>query len=348
MNSRSYDIDWLRVIAIGLLLVYHIAIGFQSWGVFIKFIQSDQSLDTLWIPMTMLNVWRIPLLFFISGMGVCFAMHKRNWKQLLLERTKRILMPFAFGIFFIVPVHLFLWQKYYRQELSYSPNTGHLWFLGNIFIYVLLFTPVFYYLKKHENGTLNRWFTNLYSNPMGLLLVPSAFILEVIIVRPGLYEAYALTLHGFLLGLLAFFFGFSFVWSRKAFSNTVRRWRWLFLSLAMLLYLIRLIIFQLKAPAILTAIESNYWIFAAFGFANRYLNRPSKTLHYLSQGAYPVYIVHMIFLYLASFVIFPLDIPPLVKFLLIVIITCAGCIVSYDVIIRKIGFIRPLFGLKIK
>ncbi len=28
-TNRRYDIDWLRVIAIGLLLIYHVAIGFQ-------------------------------------------------------------------------------------------------------------------------------------------------------------------------------------------------------------------------------------------------------------------------------------------------------------------------------
>ena len=44
-STRRYDIDWLRVIAIGLLLVYHIGIGFQPWGVFIKFIQNDQPLE---------------------------------------------------------------------------------------------------------------------------------------------------------------------------------------------------------------------------------------------------------------------------------------------------------------
>ena len=30
-EERRYDIDWLRVIAIGLLLIYHIAIAFQPW-----------------------------------------------------------------------------------------------------------------------------------------------------------------------------------------------------------------------------------------------------------------------------------------------------------------------------
>ncbi len=100
-TSRRYDIDWLRVIAIGLLLIYHIGIGFQPFGVLIQFIQSNEPLEALWVPMSMLNIWRIPLLFFVSGMGVCFAIRKRNWKQLLLERGRRILVPFLFGMFLL-------------------------------------------------------------------------------------------------------------------------------------------------------------------------------------------------------------------------------------------------------
>ena len=110
-TERRYDIDWLRVIAIGLLLIYHIAIIFQPWAMFIGFIRSDDALEGLWTPMTMLNVWRIPLLFFVSGMGLYFAMKKRNWKQLLIERTKRILLPFVFGILAITPLHFLFFRN---------------------------------------------------------------------------------------------------------------------------------------------------------------------------------------------------------------------------------------------
>ena len=72
--ERRHDIDWLRVIAIGLLLIYHIAIIFQPWAMYIGFIRSEAPLQELWVPMTLLNVWRIPFLFFVSGMGVYFAM----------------------------------------------------------------------------------------------------------------------------------------------------------------------------------------------------------------------------------------------------------------------------------
>ena len=64
--ERRYDIDWIRVMAIGLLLLYHIGIVFQPWGVFLGFLQSREPLEELWPPMALLNVWRIPLLFFVS------------------------------------------------------------------------------------------------------------------------------------------------------------------------------------------------------------------------------------------------------------------------------------------
>lgn len=345
-TNRRYDIDWVRIIAIGLLLIYHIGIVFQPWGVFIGFIQSEKPLESLWIPMSMLNVWRIPLLFFVSGMGVCFAIRKRNWKQLILERAKRIFLPFVFGILCIVPIHLFIWQKYYNQDMIYSLHPSHLWFLANIFIYVILLSPVFFYLKRKENGRMNRWIKNLFRNPLGLLLIAVSFVVEAVLVRPETYETYSMTLHGFLLGLLAFLFGFIGVYAGDTFWQTIRKWRWLSLSIAVMLFVVRFIEFQLEAPHYLMAIESNMWIFAVFGFAYKYLNRPSKALSYLSQGAYPIYILHMIFLYLGSFLIIPLAIPTIVKFIFIVAFTGIGCFTLYDLIIKRVSILRPLFGLK--
>jgi len=346
--ERRYDIDWLRVITIGLLLIYHIAIVFQPWGVFIQFIQSNQSLESLWIPMSALNIWRIPLLFFVSGMGVCFAIRKRDWKSLMTERSKRILLPFLFGVFFIVPLHVFIWQNYYKQELNYVVNPSHLWFLANIFLYVFILSPVFFYLKKNENGRIVQAFKKLMKYPLGLLAVILPFVLEAIIVNPDPFEMYAMTWHGFFLGLLAFFFGFLFVLSGSNFWQTILKWRWLFLGIALTMYLIRLIAFELKTPNFLMAIESNIWIFAVFGFAYKYLNRPSKALSYLSQGAYPIYILHMVFMFWGSVLILPLALPIFAKFLLVIAFTSIGCFAVYELLIKRIAILRPLFGLKSK
>jgi glucans biosynthesis protein C len=346
--NRRYDIDWVRVIAIGLLLIYHVAIGFQSWGIMIGFIANEKPWESLWIPMAMLNVWRIPLLFFVSGMGVYFALQNRNWQQLFRERGVRILLPFVFGMFFIFPVSSYLWQRYYNFEWSYSPNPGHLWFLGNIFVYVMILSPVVFYLKRNENGKLVTWLKKLLSSPLGLLPIIAAFIAEAWILDPRPYEMYAMTWHGFFLGLLAFFFGFCFVLSGDVFWKMILKWRWLFLLAAILLFIIRLTQFRLQAPSYLLVIESDCWIFSVFAFGYRYLDRPGKALSYLSEAAYPVYIVHMIFLFLGSMLIFPLDIEAPLKFILVLMFTVIGCFTLYEFVIRRINIIRPLFGLRRK
>ena len=346
--NRRYDIDWLRVIAIGLLLIYHVSIGFQSWGMMIGFITNNQSWDSLWFPMAMLNVWRIPLLFFVSGMGVYFSIQNRNWKQLLKERTTRIFIPFVFGVFAIVPVSTYLFGWYYHLPISYGINPGHLWFLGNIFMYVIIFLHVFFYMKKNENGKIVSWIKKILSNPFGLLLVIAAFIVEALLVNPNPYELYAMTWHGFFLGLLAFFFGFCFMLSGPFFRSMLLKYRWLFLIAAVSLYVYRLMQPLMKVPDIQLSVESDCWIFAVFAFGFKYLNHSNKALRYLSQAAYPVYIIHMIFLFLASLIIFPLHIDVRLKFVLVLLATVAGCFIFYEFLIRRINFIRPLFGVKLE
>ncbi len=345
---RRYDIDWIRVIAIGLLLIYHVSIGFQSWGMMIGFITNSKSWAALWLPMTLLNVMRIPLLFFVSGMGVYFAMRNRNWKQLLADRAWRILLPYVFGIFAIVPVHIYILQHYYHMTPTYMPNPGHLWFLGNLVCYVIVLSPIFFYLKRNEDGRIVKWMQKLWSNPLGLLPVIAIFILEALIVNPMPYEMYAMTWHGFLLGILAFFFGFCFVISGITFWEMINKWRWLFLFVAVALFIIRTVLAYMKAPQLMPVmvIESQCWIISVFAFGYRYLNRPGKALTYLSQAAYPVYIIHMIFLYLGSLLIFPLDIGVQLQFVLVLLFTFAGCFAMYELVIRRVKWIRPLFGLK--
>lgn len=345
-TERRYDIDWLRVIAIGLLLIYHIAIIFQPWAMFIGFIRSDELWEGLWKPMTMLNVWRIPLLFYISGMGVYFAIQKRNWKGLLLERGKRILLPFLFGSVAIVPLHFLVFQHYYHLPLEYFAHPAHLWFLGNIFVYVLLFLPLFFYLKRTRDSKLVKSITAFMGHPMGPLSISLIFALETLLIKPQVFEMYAQTWHGFFLGLLAFLFGFLFVQSGKPFWQTILKWKWGYLGLAVALYALRVIVFNFKSPDYLMAIESNCWILSIFGWGYQYLNKPSNTLRYLSQAAYPVYIIHMFVLYTGAMLILPLAMPPFLKFISIVLFTAIGCYLIYEFLIRRIRLLRPLFGLK--
>ncbi len=346
MTQRRYDIDWLRVIAIGLLIIYHAAIAFQPWGGLIGFIQDNETIEWIWYPMALLNMWRIPILFFVSGMGVYFSMRKRNLIQLMLERSQRILLPFLFGFFAIVPIHILMWQQYYYQDLSYHPDQSHLWFLLNIFTYSMTVAPLVFLFKKTR---LMPWIKRLQKisfQPLLFLLTAGLLTLETGIVKPELYTMYAYTTHGWLMGFIAFSLGFYMVSLKKEFWDCFKGWKWVYLSIGIVLYVNRLFDANMEAPYYLNTIETTAWVFSVFGFFYQYANRSNFVLKYLSKAAYPVYIIHMVVQYGISSIIFPLGLPVNINLLILVIGTLLWSILIYHFLIRPAKCIRPLFGLK--
>ncbi len=338
-QHRRYDIDWIRVIAIGLLIIYHTAVAVQPWGIMIGFIADKNSWPGLWAPMQILNVWRIPLLFFVSGMGVYFAMRSRTWKELMSERSRRIFLPYVFGMFAIVPIQVLLWRYNYNMQLFYQYSPAHLWFLGNIFAYVVIFTPLFYAIRN------TTFLQKLFTNPLSILLPIAFLIAEALIIKPVPYEMYAMTWHGFFLGLIAFFFGYCFAFTGKPFWEMLLKWWWALLIIAVVLATLRLRS-PMTTPVYLIPPESVCWILLVFTLGYKFLNRDSKALRYLSEAAYPVYIIHLVFQFLASMLIFPLAIPVPLQFVLVVVLTLSGCLLVYEYIIKRTKVTRILFGLK--
>lgn len=348
--TRRHDVDWLRVGALMLLIVYHSLISFQPWGVWIRFVQNKETLDFLWVFMEMINVWRIPILFFISGMGVYFALKRRNWKQLIKDRTLRIFVPLVFGSFFVCSITEFFVQKHFGEPIKYAPNLGHLWFLFNIYFYVLFWLPLLVYFKKHPKNLLFLSFGRLMKRPVGLLVLPLLFVLYSLLVSPEVWSFYAYTSHGFALGSLCFILGYILVAVGEPFWETAEK-RWgslLFVSFG--LYLFRLFVFVLKnvpAPAAIIAFESSLWILGIFGAGSQFLNKPSRALSCLNKAVYPVYIVHMPILFTLCFVIVPLEMPAIIKWGLALSGTFAGSWALYAFVLRRSRWVRPFFGMKV-
>ncbi len=345
---RHHEIDWLRTIALILLIVYHIAISFQPWAGLIYFIPNNEPVTWLWIPMSLLNVWRIPILFLIAGMGARFAMERRSWQQLLGDRTLRILVPFVFGYFAICPLLPVIVTSYYDLTPVYVPNVGHLWFLGNIFVYVVVLLPLLHFLRKHPNARLLKVIKVVGRWPILLLLFAVPMIISATLTNPDFFSSYAESWHGFWLGFVCFFVGILFVSVRAEVWSAAQRLRWYTVALASGLFLVRLLVYELEGvPHALTALESTCWMLAVLGFATLHLTQPSRALTYLSKSVYPIYIIHLPVQFALTYALVPLELPALVKFGILLVGTFALCALIYEAVLRRLGWFRLLFGIAI-
>ena len=242
-------------------------------------------------------------------MGVRFAMERRNWKLLLKDRTLRILVPYLFGIAVLGPL-LLVGLPRLGWDAEYTPNFGHLWFLLNIFLYVIWLLGLFAYLKDHPKNPVFRVLSKVMQSPMGL---------------------------------------FVFISLEEVFWPAVVRTRWVAVAVAALLYLLRLKVFGLDNEiAWLTGLECMSWILAAFGFGAMYLNRPSRGLSNFSGAAYPIYIVHLPVQFSVAFFLLPAPMTAPVKFGVMLVGTFAISVLIYEYALRRLRWVRPLFGMKLR
>lgn len=348
-SGRRYDIDYVRILVLGLLIIYHNVISFQPFAAWIAFPQNEQSLEGLWTIMSMFNVWRIPILFLISGMAVFFAMEHRNWQQLLKDRIIRILIPFIFGFLCIGPINIYVVLLFYGEEARYIPNSGHLWFLANIFLYVVFLLPLLIYLRKRPGNFLSRVLSRVFRRPLAFFLLALPLMLETWLVNPDTYTFYANTAHGFWLGLMCFFMGFVLTSIKDVFWPAVERMRWITLAVAVSLYLLRVLIFETTEATLtwVTGGETMIWMLAILGFGSLHLHKPSRSLDYFSKAVYPVYIVHLPIQFILAYFILPLALPAFLKLSLLLIGTLGISLLSYEYVLRRIKWIRPLFGMKL-
>ena len=64
MTDRRYDLDWLRIIAFGLLILYHCGMFYVTWDWHVKSRAASDAIEPL---MMLTSPWRLTLLFVVSG-----------------------------------------------------------------------------------------------------------------------------------------------------------------------------------------------------------------------------------------------------------------------------------------
>ena len=375
--ERRHDLDWVRVCAFGLLVFFHVGMYYVTWDWHVK----SPHASGLAEPLMLLSApWRLALLFLVSGVATSFLLRKGD-KGFLGKRSWRLLVPLIFGMLVIVPPqsyyevvekipggyfdgYLAFWSRYLQADPGFCrgtecldlPTWNHLWYV----IYLWAYTATLWLLVRFMPNAMRKLGSSLSRalDGVGILVWPAVLLA---LVRMTMFGPFGST-HGlvddwynhaqyfsmFLLGFL--------IASAEPVWKSMQRYRWTALSLALsgwvLLNLYYSTYSSVDPPEILRQMQRALWgvlewsaIVAVMGFAGRHAPGDSPTLRYLSQAVFPVYILHQTLIVVFAHNLKPFGIHPAIEAPLLILATFAACFGAYE-LIRRIPWMRPLFGLK--
>lgn len=375
--GRSYDLDWLRFIAIVILLFFHTGMWFNTWGWHVKNSETTVSFQ-YW--MVWSHYFRMPLLLFISGAGTYMALGKRTPKQFAGERFRRLFIPLVFGMFVVVPPQIYFehineysgYLDFYKTVFEFVPYPNgsfswhHLWFVLYLFIYSLLAIPLLRFLRSARSERFKNITFKLLASPAGLLLIPAVFILLTqVILRPyfpeethALRQDWAYFTYYFLFFALgAICYSIPMLW--KAVGAN-RKHVLLTMMFSLVPFYICYFHFRdlIVLPGTEDQVETIFDVIAIFvswftvitiiAFGQHYLNKPHPWLSKISEGLYPFYILHQTVIIAIGYYICKLDWSISAKYWSISFLTLISCVAFYLLLIRPFNVMRFLFGVKVK
>ncbi len=182
-SLRRYDIDWLRVFATYMLLLFHVAMVFNP-APFFHIRNADVSFPFL-ILCGFIGLWHMPLFFLLAGWSAFSSISQRGSRAFLRERFFRLFVPLVAGCVLLMPSIKYLertngldanytglyvdptLQDSFRQVIPSGLPTAapfdesfleflptfftdplrftwaHLWFIAYLLIFTLLYLPLF-------------------------------------------------------------------------------------------------------------------------------------------------------------------------------------------------------------
>lgn len=360
-TGERYDfLDWLRVIAIFVLLFFHTGMMFVGWG---WHVVNGQTIEGLEIPMDISHRLRMPLLFVIAGAGMWFALQRRTATQLFQERTVRLLVPVVIGMFLIVPPQVF-YERLFRGEwdggylrfliertLQFQPypqgdfSWHHLWFIVYLNAYVPLLLPAMLWWKRAALRLQPGPWLYALALPLGIneaLLKPLFPEAHNLVADWYLFNHYLLlTLYGFVL------------------ASMPGVWRWIAsqrhrLAVAgVAIYVIATILFgheviHRDTPVDAFVATAFTWacVLAFIGYGYRHLSFCNPLLRWARDASYPIYILHQTIIVAIGYYVVQSSWSPWVKYWTVLIATLVSCVAIYEFIVRRFAITHLIFGMK--
>jgi hypothetical protein len=376
-GGRRIDLDWVRIAAFGLLILYHVGMLYVSWGFHIK---SGHRITELEPVMLVLNPWRLALLFLVSGVATGFMLGKLTPGRLWRSRTVRLLPPLLFGMLVIVPPQAYVqilesvgyeggfFNFYLTHYFAFGPQFchpgpclllptwNHLWFVAYLWVYTMALGAVLAAVPDLVWRAAQA-ITPVFSGVWLLVLPAAMFAAYRLLLLPQFPSTHALFGDWYNHALYGTVFLFGILVARAdGVWFAISHFRWLALGVAAAIFVSGLLLRYLYAPDQPLPLALKIYgggaygcyqwfcIVAVLGFARRWLNWDSPVRRYLTDAVFPYYIVHQTAIILIAHELKSLGLPAWIEATIVTGGTLAICAATYEVV-RRVHVLRPLFGL---
>lgn len=366
-TDRQYYLDWLRVITICLVFLFHCArfFDFDDWHVKNAVVSPVANLFTFFMVQ-----WMMPLFFFISGASTWFALQSKTGGKFLKDRMQRILVPLIFGIFILSPHQVYLERfshhqfagtffefipHYFSGMYAFGGNFAwmglHLWYLLLLFIFSIISLPLLLLLKRASAGRIKSGSGFIYLVIFVILLaLPGCLFSPDGIPGSRVWGGWNIIEH-----LVLFILGY-FAFSKVNIQNVWSKYRYLLLGITLLSTAVNIYLFVNNIRFefgtlpyfLIIALRSLVcfsWIFTLLGFAKNKLNYTSKFLKYGNEAVLPFYIIHQPVIVLIGYFIVQSQLSIGLKYVAIVLVSLSIVMLCYEFLIRRVEAVRYLFGI---
>jgi glucan biosynthesis protein C len=374
VTTRRYDLDWLRVLTILTVFIYHSARFFNLGGWHVKNLITYPGVE-VWE--RVLETWMMPLCFVISGASVFYALGKGGSGRFVKDKVLRLLVPLLVGIFThsVLQVYLerlthgqfsgsfFQFYPHYFEGL-YPFDGGnfawmgiHLWYLEMLFIFCLIFLPLLLWLKRGSGQRVLARLAGWLAVPglAILLVVPVTLVLNLVDTGSPLgmrdFGGWSILSHAW------FFLSGFVIASGERLQQSIRRLRWLWLVGAVALTLAQIGSWIVGSQALAgsprygfelqhTDLLAYLWILAFWGLGMQHLRVNTPLLQRSNEAVLPFYILHQPVLLSVGYFVLGWSIPDGFKWAIIAASSFAIIILLYELLVRRLNVLRILFGMK--
>ena len=373
--QRRYDLDWLRVLTISAIFVFHCTRAFDPDGWHIKNQTTYMFLD-VWKDFA--TSWGLPLMLLISGASVFYALEKIRPSKYVGGLFMRLLVPLIVGIFTHIAFQVYLenlqkgaysgsffqWYPHYFDGMAgFGGNFmwmgSHLWYLEMLFIYSLFFLPFFVWLKKGVWGQrVLKWMGDIPARLGTVILFALPVILLINLLDPDTWGIREMGGWSVFIYPCFFISGFVIV-SNEQLQVRVQKMRWYCLGLGIILS--ALYLFLDFSPNLLSlsphmwhlrdtllSLSTWCWLLAVFGLGMKCLSFNNPFLKYANEAVLPFYILHQTVIVILGFFVVGWVIPDLLKYVIIFTSSFIVIMGLYEFGVRRFNLMRFLFGMKLR